>query len=53
MRTMCFPWGDAAVEGQMETVRQELDHEYQAQNGLAPKPSADADQTKLTSMSRT
>lgn len=38
---------------QMKTVRQELHHGYQAQNGLAPNPSADADQTKLTSMSRT
>lgn len=38
---------------QMEAVRQELDHEYEARNGLVPKTSADADQTKLSSTSRT
>ncbi len=38
---------------QMEAVRQELDHEYEARNGLAPQPSADAHQTKLSSSSRT
>ena len=38
---------------QMVAVRQELDHEYEAQNGLAMKHSADANQTKLSSTSRT
>ncbi len=38
---------------QMEAVRQELDHEYEARNGLVPQPSADAHQTKLSSSSRT
>ncbi len=38
---------------QMEAVRQELDHEYEARNGLVPKPSTDADQAKLSSTSRT
>ncbi len=37
---------------QMEAVRQELDHEYEARNGLASKPSADADQTKLSIIPR-
>ncbi len=37
----------------MQAVRQELDHEYEARNGLAPRPSADAHQTKLSSSSRT
>jgi len=38
---------------QMEAVRKELDHEYEARNGLVPKTSANADQTKLSSTSRT
>ena len=38
---------------QIAAVRQELDHEYEARNGLTPKPSADANQTKLSSTSRT
>ena len=38
---------------QMEAVRKELDHEYEARNGLVPKTSANADQTKLSSTSQT
>ena len=38
---------------QMAAVRAELHHEYEARTGLAPRPSADADQTKLSSTSRT
>ena len=38
---------------QMEAVRQELDHQYEARNGLAPQPSADTHQNKLSSSSRT
>ncbi len=38
---------------QMQAVRQELDHEYEARNGLTPQASADAHQTKLSSSSRT
>ncbi len=38
---------------QMEAVRQELDHQYEARNGLDPKLSADAHRTKLSSTSRT
>jgi transposase-like protein len=38
---------------QMEAVRQELDHEYEVRNGLVKSPSADADQTRLSSTSRT
>jgi len=38
---------------QMAAVRAELDHEYEARNGLPAKPSADANQTKLSSTSRT
>ena len=38
---------------QMAAVRQERDHEYEAENGLAPTPSADARQTKLSSSCRT
>ena len=38
---------------QMTAIRQELDHEYQAQNGLAQKPSANAHQSKLSSTPRT
>ncbi len=37
---------------QMQAVRQELDHEYEARSGLVPQPSADAHQTKLSSSSR-
>jgi putative transposase len=38
---------------QMAAIRQELDQEYGAQNGLAKRPSEDADQTKLSSTTRT
>jgi len=38
---------------QMAAVRTELDHEYEARNGLKTKPSQDADQTKLSSSSQT
>ncbi len=38
---------------QMAAVRTELDHEYQAQAGLEAKPSQEANQTKLSSTSRT
>jgi len=38
---------------QMAAVRQELDHEYEARNGLKTNPSADRPQTKLSSSSRT
>ena len=38
---------------QMKAVRQELDHEYEARNDLTSKPSADANQTKFSSTSRT
>lgn len=38
---------------QMQAVRQELDQEYEARNGLDQKPSADAHQQKLSSTSRT
>ena len=30
---------------QMEVVRQEIDHAYEARHDLAPQPSADAHQT--------
>ena len=38
---------------QMALVRQELDHEYEARNGLGSKTSADAPRSKLSSSSRT
>ena len=38
---------------QMTLVRQELDHEYEARNGLSSKTSADAPRSKLSSSSRT
>lgn len=38
---------------QMAALRQELDHEYEARNGFAAKPSADEDRAKLYSTSRT
>ena len=38
---------------QMAAVRAELDQEYEARNGLAAKPSADARRVKLSSSSRT
>jgi transposase-like protein len=38
---------------QMAVVRQELDQEYEARNGLAKQPSAGAAQSKLSSTSRT
>jgi hypothetical protein len=38
---------------QMAAVRQELDQEYEARNGLASRPSNDTNQTKLSSTSRT
>jgi transposase-like protein len=38
---------------QMAAVRQEIDQEYETRNGLATKPSADADHAKLSSTSRT
>ena len=38
---------------QMDAVRQELDQEYEARNGLKQKSSADAHQPKLSSTSRT
>ncbi len=38
---------------QMAAVRQELDHDYEARNGLASKPSADATHVKLSSTPRT
>jgi putative transposase len=37
----------------MAAVRAELDHEYEARNGLATKPSAGANRTKLSSGPRT
>jgi putative transposase len=37
----------------MAAVRAELDHEYEARNGLATKPSAGANRTKLSSSPRT
>ncbi len=36
-----------------EALRQGLDHEYEARNGLNPKPSADAIQTSLSGTSQT
>jgi hypothetical protein len=38
---------------QMAAVRQELDQEYEARKGLAPKPSAEARRAKLSSNSQT
>ena len=38
---------------QMAAVRQEIDQEYEAQNGLGKKPSANARQTKLSSNAQT
>jgi putative transposase len=38
---------------QMVAIRQELDHEYDAQNGLTSKPSEGATRDKLSSSSRT
>lgn len=38
---------------QMAVVRQEIDQEYEAHNGLTKRPSDDAGQTKLSSKSRT
>ena len=38
---------------QMCAVREELDHEYEAQNGLGTKVSAPAPQDKISSTSRT
>jgi len=38
---------------QMAAVRRELDQEYEARNGLTAKPSAGANQTNLSSTSRT
>lgn len=38
---------------QMAALREELDHEYEARNGLKTKPSADARLTNLSSSSRT
>ena len=38
---------------QLEAVRGELDHEYEARTGLATKPSADASQAEFSSTSRT
>ncbi len=38
---------------QMAAARQELDQEYETRNGLEPKPSADANNAKLSSTSRT
>ena len=38
---------------QMRAVREELDREYEAQNGLGSKASAPARQAKLSSTSRT
>jgi putative transposase len=38
---------------QMAAIREELDQEYEACNGLASKPSADARHAKLSSSSRT
>jgi len=37
----------------MAAVRAELDHEYEARNGLVTKPSAGANRTKLSSSPRT
>jgi hypothetical protein len=37
---------------QMAAVRQELDQEYEARNGLASKPAADANPAELSSTSR-
>ena len=34
-------------------IREELDQEYEARNGLASKPSANAPDSKLSSKSRT
>ena len=38
---------------QMRAVREELNHEYEAQNGLAAKTSATAPRTKISSTART
>jgi putative transposase len=38
---------------QIEVVRQELDHEYEARSGLVQPPSADATRTNLSSTSQT
>jgi transposase-like protein len=38
---------------QMTEIRQELDHEYEARNGLVQKPSANAHEIKLSSTPRT
>jgi len=37
----------------MAAIKQQLDQQYEAQNGLAQRPSANADQTNLSSTSRT
>jgi putative transposase len=38
---------------QMAAIKTELDQEYEARNGLEAKPSQEANQTKLSSTSRT
>ena len=38
---------------QMQAVREELDHEYEAQTGLAKQPSTEATADNLSSSSRT
>ena len=38
---------------QMNALKRELDQEYEVQNGLRTKPSVDANQTLLSSSSRT